>query len=122
LVDQVPDIACTSWEDVAASLQTNTQVGLTPQEAQRRLLADGPNALTSEPAQAHWRRALAQFQDPLVYLLLAAIGIALAAWWMEGRVGWPVGPTWRGLFEWPGFPRSARLAQRGARLYATSQS
>jgi Ca2+-transporting ATPase len=90
LVDQVPDIACTSWEDVAASLQTNTQVGLTPQEAQRRLLADGPNALTSEPAQAHWRRALAQFQDPLVYLLLAAIGIALAAWWMEGRVGWPI--------------------------------
>ena len=54
------------------------------------MLANGPNELTSEPPQAPWRRALAQFQDPLVYLLLAAIGIALAAWWMEGRVGWPI--------------------------------
>ena len=33
---------------------------------------------------------LAHFQDPLVYLLLAAIAIALGAWMIEGRVGWPV--------------------------------
>ena len=90
MADPAPDVACTRWEDVAASAQANTQDGLTPQEAQRRLLANGPNALTSESPQAQWRRALAQFQDPLVYLLLAAIGIALAAWWMEGRVGWPI--------------------------------
>lgn len=85
-----PDVACTRWEDIAAFTQANTQDGLTPQEAQRRLLENGPNELTSESPQAPWRRALEQFQDPLVYLLLAAIGIALAAWWMEGRVGWPM--------------------------------
>lgn len=84
------DVSCTRWEDVAASTQTNTQDGLTPQEAQRRLIANGPNALTSESPLASWRHALSQFQDPLVYLLLAAIVIALAAWWMEGRVGWPI--------------------------------
>ena len=33
---------------------------------------------------------LAHFQDPLIYLLLAAIAIALLAWWLEGRRGWPV--------------------------------
>jgi Ca2+-transporting ATPase len=90
LADPAPDVACTRWEDVAALTRANTQDGLTPQEAQRRLLANGPNQLTSEPPQAQWRRALAQFQDPLVYLLLVAIGIALAAWWMEGRAGWPI--------------------------------
>jgi potassium/sodium efflux P-type ATPase len=33
---------------------------------------------------------LSQFQDPLIYLLLAAIAIALTAWLIEGRVGWPI--------------------------------
>ena len=36
---------------------------------------------------------LAQFEDPLVYLLLAAVIIALVAWGIEGRVGWPVDAT-----------------------------
>ncbi len=84
------DVACTRWEDVAASTQANTQDGLTIQEAQRRLAVNGPNELTSEPPPAQWRQALAQFQDPLVYLLLAAIAIALMAWWIEGQVGWPI--------------------------------
>ena len=37
-----------------------------------------------------WRRVLAQFQDPLIYLLLAAISVALVAWGVQGWVGWPV--------------------------------
>jgi P-type Ca2+ transporter type 2C len=37
-----------------------------------------------------WRRILARFQDPLIYLLLAAIAIALIAWGIEGWAGWPV--------------------------------
>ena len=31
-----------------------------------------------------WRRILSQFQDPLVYLLLAAVAISLVAWVIEG--------------------------------------
>ena len=33
---------------------------------------------------------LKQFQDPLVYLLLAATGVVLVAWAIEGREGVPV--------------------------------
>ena len=31
-----------------------------------------------------------QFQDPLIYLLLVAIGISMAAWAAEGATGAPV--------------------------------
>ena len=64
--------------------------GLSSREAAARLERDGPNQLRSAPRVAAWRRLLAQFQDPLIYLLLAAIAIALVAWAVEGRVGWPV--------------------------------
>jgi P-type Ca2+ transporter type 2C len=33
---------------------------------------------------------LSHFQDPLIYLLLGAVLIALVAWVIEGSVGWPV--------------------------------
>ncbi|MBT9527554.1 MAG: cation-translocating P-type ATPase [Rhizobacter sp.] len=77
-------------EDIARSLAVDPALGLTQEEAARRLAQDGPNELRAAPARPLWRRILAQFQDPLVYLLLVAVAIALAAWWIEGRVGWPV--------------------------------
>ena len=64
--------------------------GLTDAQAAEKLAADGPNQLRAAPTTPAWRQFLAQFEDPLVYLLLAAMGIALAAWWLEGRVGWPI--------------------------------
>ena len=36
-----------------------------------------------------WRRILAQFQDPLIYLLLFAIVVSLVAWLAEGAQGCP---------------------------------
>ncbi|MEP7300063.1 MAG: cation-translocating P-type ATPase [Caldimonas sp.] len=75
---------------VAAELGTDPDRGLTPQEAARRLLEHGANELRAAPQVAAWRKFLAQFQDPLVYLLLVAIAIALVAWLIEGRVGVPV--------------------------------
>ena len=33
---------------------------------------------------------LAQFQDPLTYLLAAAIAVSLAVWFVEGANGWPI--------------------------------
>jgi len=77
-------------EDVATELGTDIERGLDAAEAGRRLAADGPNALRSTPPRPAWRRLLAQFHDPLVYLLLVAIAIALVAWGLEGRDGWPV--------------------------------
>ncbi len=75
---------------VAAAMEVNVETGLSAQEAARRLAQNGPNELRAAPPVPVWRRALAHFQDPLIYLLLAAVAVALVAWWVGGRVGWPV--------------------------------
>ena len=75
---------------VAAALGVDVEAGLSAQEAASRLAQNGPNELRAAPPVPAWRRVLAQFQDPLIYLLLAAVAVALVAWWVEGRVGWPV--------------------------------
>ena len=80
-------------DELAKALLANLVNGLTASEALRRLARDGPNELRATPKPAAWRRFLKHFQDPLIYLLLAAIVIALVAWAIEGRVGWPVDAT-----------------------------
>ena len=84
------DVTVLAPRAVAASLQTDLASGLTAQEAGRRLARDGPNELRAAATVPGWRRALAQLQDPLVYLLLAAAAVALAAWAVAGRNGWPM--------------------------------
>ena len=81
--------------DLARTLETDLEEGLSGREAATRLQAQGPNELRSLPAVAAWRRALTQLRDPLVYLLAAAAALALMAWWFEGRgssgiAGWPL--------------------------------
>lgn len=76
--------------DVASALGVDPSLGLTSAEAIRRLARDGPNELRSKPAPPLWRRLLAHFRDPLVYLLLFAAVISLAAWLAEGEGGAPV--------------------------------
>ncbi|MET0543462.1 MAG: cation-transporting P-type ATPase [Variovorax sp.] len=75
---------------VLHALDADAERGLTSQEAARRLGEQGRNELRGAPTLATWRRMLAQFQDPLVYLLLGAIGISLGAWAIEGFAGWPL--------------------------------
>jgi len=77
-------------DEVAAACQTDLVRGLTALEAAGRLSRDGANALRSVAPIPQWRRALAQLRDPLVYLLFAAAAVALAAWVVEGRAGWPM--------------------------------
>jgi len=77
-------------DEVARTLGADLDNGLTSQEVSRRLAQDGPNELRSASRRPAWRRALSHFHDPLVYLLLAAVAIALVAWVIEGMVGWPV--------------------------------
>lgn len=76
--------------DVAAGLRADLTRGLTSAEAARRLARDGANELRAVAPVSDWRRALAQLQDPLVYLLLVAAAVALTAWLVEGREGWPM--------------------------------
>lgn len=68
---------------VAQALNVDPSKGLTQEEAQRRLEKFGPNELASAPPVPKWKKFLAQFEDPLVYLLLAATGISLVAWFVE---------------------------------------
>lgn len=84
------DPSITDADDVARVLGADFANGLTSQEASRRLSESGRNELRAAPRAPTWRRVLAQFQDPLIYLLLAAIAIALVAWGIGGWVGWPV--------------------------------
>src|SRR3954468_24054241 len=75
--------------DVVAALATDPVAGLSAAKAAERLAVHGPNALTAEEPVPTWRKLLAQLQDPLVYLLLAAVVVSLVAWLLEGAHGVP---------------------------------
>ena len=69
--------------EVAATLETDLERGLTAAEAAARLRRYGPNELETEPPVPAWRRFLAQFQDVLVILLLIAAAVSLVVWIIE---------------------------------------
>ena len=77
------DPSLTSAEDVAKALNVDSAQGLSEEEAKRRLAKFGPNELASAPPVPKWKKFLAQFQDPLVYLLIAATIISVIAWGIE---------------------------------------
>ncbi|MBC8120085.1 MAG: cation-translocating P-type ATPase, partial [Burkholderiaceae bacterium] len=87
---RMSDPSITDAGAVAEEFGADIEAGLSAQQALQRLRENGPNELRSAPRVPAWRRLLGQFQDPLIYLLLAAISIALLAWVIEGRHGWPV--------------------------------
>ncbi len=69
---------------VAVALGSDPARGLSGAEAAARLARDGPNRLDAAEEVPRWRRFLAQFVDPLVFLLMAAIVVSLVAWALEG--------------------------------------
>ena len=77
------DPSLTSADDVAKALNVDPSHGLSEEEAKRRLAKFGPNELASAPPVPKWKKFLAQFQDPLVYLLIAATIISVIAWFIE---------------------------------------
>ncbi|BBX19546.1 haloacid dehalogenase [Mycolicibacterium duvalii] len=76
--------------EVARCVAVDPAVGLSTVEAGRRLRRDGPNELRAKPPVPVWRKVLSQFQDPLVYLLVVAVAISVAAWLAEGAAGAPI--------------------------------
>ncbi|WP_139003381.1 cation-translocating P-type ATPase [Arthrobacter crystallopoietes] len=77
-------------DDALAFFGVEPATGLDPQDAALRLEAEGANEVRPAPPVPVWRKVLAQFQDPLVYLLLGAIAISAGAWMAEGSAGVPV--------------------------------
>jgi len=84
------DPSRTDATEIAVSLRVDPGQGLTSADAAGRLSSDGPNELRHQPPEPLGRKILRQFQDPLVYLLLVAMAISLAAWFAEGANGAPI--------------------------------
>jgi Ca2+-transporting ATPase len=62
--------------------------GLTSAEAAARLARVGPNALPAPAPEPLWRRFARQFASPVIYILLVALAVDVAAWaggLQEGR-------------------------------------
>jgi P-type Ca2+ transporter type 2C len=75
--------------DVAAGLDTDISLGLTSTEVAARRRLHGANALVGTKPIAAWRKFVAQFADPLIYLLLAAVVVSFVAWMIDGHHGAP---------------------------------
>ncbi|MCZ2860790.1 HAD-IC family P-type ATPase [Blastococcus sp. VKM Ac-2987] len=73
--------------EVVVLLGTHPETGLTDAEAARRLDAIGPNVLPPGDRRGAWRRLLAQFNHPLIYVLLvAAAATLLLGEYVDGAV------------------------------------
>ena len=72
-----------SADEVVVALGSHAARGLDAAEASARLERDGPNVLAAERPVPGWRKFLAQFQDALVLLLLAATAISAGLWAYE---------------------------------------
>ena len=70
-------------EQVVAAFDTDVRNGLTQAEARSRLERYGRNELTAKMPVPARRKFLAQFQEPLVLLLLVATVISAALWLYE---------------------------------------
>ncbi|MCD6726587.1 MAG: cation-translocating P-type ATPase [Solirubrobacteraceae bacterium] len=74
---------------VLAELRTDAGDGLTSDEARARLEQTGPNELAAAERVPARKKLLAQFADPLIYLLIGAVTVSLVAWIAEGADGVP---------------------------------
>ena len=78
-----------TFEDVIAGLATNAHRGLTSEQVNERQTRFGSNVLRVTGRVSGWRRLVAQFTDPQVYLLLSAVAVAMIVWTTEGASGVP---------------------------------
>jgi cation-transporting ATPase F len=68
-------------------LRANDDVGLSAKEIERRRLVFGRNVVTARLGKPPWLRFLLQFHQPLLYLLLAAVGVtAFLHEWVDAAV------------------------------------
>ena len=74
---------------VAREVDADLACGLTTAEARARLARAGANQIEARAGVPGWRKLLAQFADPLVYLLIAAAIISFITWAVEGADGLP---------------------------------
>jgi Ca2+-transporting ATPase len=79
--------------ELLAALATDARRGLSEAEARARLEQYGRNELAAEKLVPGWKKFLAQFQNVLVILLLAATAISAGLWLYEQESSWPYEAT-----------------------------
>jgi Ca2+-transporting ATPase len=62
--------------EVVLKFDSNEVDGLTQQEAKRRFLVEGPNELPVSREESWHEKLLDQFNNPMIYLLLASASIS----------------------------------------------
>lgn len=73
--------------EVAQRLESNLETGLSLAEVEGRHTRFGPNQLVGKPGKSAWMRFLLQFNQPLLYILLAAgIVTAFLQEWVDSGV------------------------------------
>ena len=74
-------------EETVGFLNVNPSVGLSAGEVARRQREFGPNCVTPHRGTPGWMKFLQQFNQPLVYILLLAVGVtALLGEWVDSAV------------------------------------
>jgi len=82
----------TNWHQLPATeaarlLDVDLKTGLAGEEVKRRQAKFGLNRITSRPGTPAWVKFLQQFNQPLVYILLAAVGVtAFLGEWVDSSV------------------------------------
>ena len=73
--------------DVLAALGVDAAVGLSPDEAARRLAEHGPNVLAEEAGRPSWKAFLDQFRNFLILILIVA---AVVSYLVSGELKTPI--------------------------------
>lgn len=74
-------------EEVLQLLRVTSATGLSADEVQRRQKESGPNRVTARRGTPTWLKFLRQFNQPLVYILLVAVGVtAFLGEWVDSSV------------------------------------
>ena len=82
MTNEILDITKESWhslsvDEVIKRLEVDVSVGLSSDEVQKRRDRFGLNQITPKKGTPLWLRFLLQFNQPLVYILLAATATTL---------------------------------------------
>jgi Ca2+-transporting ATPase len=87
-VNRVTDWHHKGLDDVFEELAVSPEVGLAEAEVRQRLLKYGENRITAKGGTPAWLKFLQQFNQPLVYILLAAVAITdfLGEWVDSGVI------------------------------------
>jgi cation-transporting ATPase F len=76
-----------SAAEVARLLEVDLAAGLSADEVSRRRQKSGFNRVSSRPATPNWLKWMRQFNQPLVYILLVAVGVtAFLGEWVDSSV------------------------------------